>query len=240
MKKIIFLIIILCLGGSIAFGQEETSQLAYRFLDGYITKKEAEAADKTGAIGMMVAGGLITGGGVAFWIWGDEMVESCSTDEEYYYDDTTHTIVSASIVGGGVLTLGIGTCMLLAKPFDYRAEYAYIFQEPDPVVQEALAVAVLHDLAEEGRNSRISTGIVNLIAPLITIGVHVGYNIYSEKMWDEDLTYTIVGQSFNLVNGIAQLFFVKSEEERVYEKYLIAKEAMISKTENYSKEFAKK
>jgi MFS family permease len=123
--------------------------------------------------------------------------------------------------GVGLLLGGIGIAML-AKPADsYKQEYAYLFAETDPVVQEAIAYGLMKDLADEARRGRIVGGIINVSWPLATAG---GYAIAAAATGDWDkfddnvlgaLSWTLP----SLISGIIMLVSGKSDEERMLDSY---------------------
>jgi len=202
------------------FAQEESPQIAYRLLDGYIRDKEVRAEKKIGPVITMIAGGTLITGGSALMIWGDPLFDNSSQK----------FIVGGSVAGGGALTLGVGTALLLKKPKDFRAEYAEIFENEDAVVQEALAAGTLREMAENGKRERIISGTLALAFPLVSGGVQIGTNLAHDKAWHEGLISITSWQIWTIISGVSS-FFSKSEEERLYAKYTSAQEAFYSQKE---------
>jgi MFS family permease len=123
--------------------------------------------------------------------------------------------------GAGLILGGIGIS-LLSKPEDrYKQDYAYLYAETDPVVQEAIAYGVMKELADEAKRGRIVGGIVNISWPLATAG---GYAIAAAATgnWDDFNDNVLGALSWTLpsiVEGIIMLVSGKTDEERMLDSY---------------------
>ncbi|NOY09614.1 MAG: hypothetical protein GXP33_12330 [Spirochaetes bacterium] len=235
MKKSVFLIIIVIFYSSVSIYTEDIKpQIAYRFLDGYIRAKEknAELNKKIGAGISLATGGIFLGASAVTYFYGDEIY---STFDEMYstfngdkktLDPNIKNIAAASFALGGLFAIGMGAAILVKKPVNLHKKYSFVFEEKDPVVQEALASAVLKDIAEEGERKRIISGFTSLATPLLSIGLTIGSNIINpKKEWYADILTVNSWFIGNIVSGISS-FLSKSKEERLYEKYLAAKKAI--------------
>ncbi|MFP4363555.1 MAG: hypothetical protein ACLFR1_06765 [Spirochaetia bacterium] len=225
MKRILSLLIIMLLFSTTALiADEEQPQLAYRFLMEYIHDEEEEAGNpKTAGLITIGVGAGLTGLGVAAYFYADD-VSSTVFDEPM--DDSMRYIISGSIAGSGILTMTIGLGIYATEPRDVRSEFTTVLEEEDPAVQEALAASALHDLAEESKRQRLISGWSELAIPLITAGSRVTANIIQERPWHEDVVSITSWQAWQIWSGISQVFFERTEEERVYEQYLSAREAL--------------
>ena len=67
LKKSIISLIICILLCAILFSQTTRTQIALRFLKGYITEKQVESKDKTSAYVLMTTGGLTIAAGTGLW-----------------------------------------------------------------------------------------------------------------------------------------------------------------------------
>ena len=229
MKKLSVLVMILLLSGGILFSEDTQPQIAYRLLDEYVTEKEESSSRKTSGIINLSLGAAVLAGSALMWFWGDDITESVSAAGQPWEKKTKY-IACGSLAGTGIILIGLGTGLLLVPPRDYRSEYASVYEAEDPVVQEALAVATLKDLAEEGRCTRIIYGWTNLSFTVATLGAQVAVNIAKNREWHKDLGSVFIWQISTVVTGIVS-FFSKSDEERLYEKYLTAKQAIYVSTE---------
>lgn len=229
MKKLSVLVMILLLSGGILFSEDTQPQIAYRLLDEYVTEKEESSSRKTGGIITLSLGAAVLAGSALMWFWGDDITAAVSEVGQPWEKETKY-IVCGSLAGTGIIGIGVGTGLLLAPPRDYRSEYTSVYEAEDPVVQEALAVATIKDLAEEGRRMRIISGWGNLSLTVFTMGAQVAVNISKKREWHVDLGSVFTWQIGTVVTGITSLF-TRSDEERLYEKYLAAKQAIYVSTE---------
>ena len=105
----------------------------------------------------------------------------------------------------------LGVVLLLAKPKDYRSEYAMVFEEQDRRTREALAAATLKDLADVSRRQRIITGATNVGVPIVATITAIVLNVANGRAWYEDLGPVSAGQTYGLIQGFTMLF-QKSED----------------------------
>lgn len=140
-----------------------------------------------------------------------------STNEEWMI--MRGVSIGTAALGGVLGGIGVG---LLAKPADaYKREYAMLYAETDPVVQEAIAYGIMKDLADDARRSRVVGGLVNVMTPVATAGAWAISSAASGN-WDDfddhvmgSLTWTLP----SLVTGILMLATGKSDEERMLDAY---------------------
>jgi hypothetical protein len=221
MKKILVFLLI-CFTGLGLWADEP--QLAFRLLDEYIREKEEFAESKIGPMISLTLGTGLAVAGTTFLI-ADEYNDFQIEFEGEIMDKQTKNIIGYSMIGGGLLTMGVSTGLLFADAPDYRAEYSEIFGEEDPVVQEALAAAALYRLSDEARTERIREGIFNLSIPIAVNTIAIIINVSEGEPWYSDLTEISLSQINMIVSGIYNLAFHVTDEERLYEEYEIAMDA---------------
>lgn len=227
-KRILTGLVILILAGGILFGNDEPPQIAYRLLDGYVREKEENGKSNIGSIVTMSVGGVAIAAGVFMWFQGDT-ISTWFTEDETPWDDSVKYGICGGLVLGGGITTGIGTALLFRKPVDYRSEYPDVFNETDPILQEAMAVSTLFDLSEEGKRSRIISSSTSLAVPVLTTGITIAANLASDKEWYEDVVTVNSSTVWSIVSALTG-FFQKSDEERLYDKYHAAKDALYVST----------
>jgi hypothetical protein len=205
-------------------GAEEQPQIAYRILTGYIDKKASESLSgrKGAGIGLSIGGGLVLASGAVTYLWGDSIARAAGGPA---LDPTVKTSVSIGLGVGGLALLSIGGSLAAARPKDYRSEYGEVFEERDPLVREALAVAVLRDLAIKGEKKRVSGAVMNLLFPVIYGAIQAGANLSQGKVWHDQVLNGLYWTAWNVASGVSELFG-SSEEERLYEKYRAGREAL--------------
>jgi len=223
MAKVTFICIGLILICPFIHSQDFGSQLGFKLLDGYIREHESKTNVKVGGAITVAAGGTLLAGAGILWFFGDDITRALSPTNEPW-SSTTKSISVASIAASGAVGTGIGIGILLAPEPDYRSQYAMIYTEKDPAVREALAVATLSELAIEAKNDRIVSAWSSLAVPLLTATITVVANISSGKPWDDGVFTVSIAQIGSFVSGFTSLFSL-SEEELLYQKYLIAKKA---------------
>ncbi len=230
MKKTISIILLIVTGFQ-AFAQSDNSrpQIAYRILTDYIEEKEEDNLTglKTGSIVSTIAGGTLIAASGVMYFWGDDIIGAFSEEAAADWTPETRDITCGSIALGGIVSLTAGVVIAFTPPTDYRAEYSYVLDEPDPVVQEALAAGVLFDLAEEGKRNRIISGITDISTPLISLGITMIFNSVENRPWYEDNEYNFISLGLNLVRGLSKIIWDKSDKEKLYDKYLAAKETLL-------------
>ena len=230
MTKTINILLLILISVS-AFAQDDNSrpQIAYRILTDYIADKEEQNRNglKSGSIVSMIVGGTLLTGSAVMYFWGDDIIGAFSQEALADWTPETRDITCGSIALGGVVSLSAGVIMALTPPRDYREEFSLVLNEPDPVVQEALAAGALFDLSEKGRRGRVTSGIIDMTTPLISLGITIIFNVAEDRPWYEDNEYNFISFGVNLIKGLVQIIWEKSDEEQLYEKYLTAKETFL-------------
>ena len=206
---------------------EETPQIAYRFLDEYISEKEDSSDRKAAGIFGISLGGVSFAGAGVTWFFGDDISSALSEGGEPW-DSTTKNIATGALAAGGVLSTATGAILLLTPGPDYRAEYAYIFDQPDPLLREVYAAAVLAGLAAEGRAQRLTSGWANLSIPIFATAARVATNLSAGREWHVGVFSISSTQVRRLASGLSSLLFKKSEKENLYEEYLAAQQAIVN------------
>lgn len=220
MRRFCVLLVVFCVSiASIA--ADSTPQIAFRFLDDYITEKEEGPGTTTaGIFALSVGTALLAGSGVA-WYFGDDISAAVSEDGQPW-DLTTKSITTGALAAGGGLSIGTGLVLLLMPPHDYRAEYAHIYGEDDPLLREAFSAAALKRLSEDGRIERLLSGWTDLSIPIVTVFAQVSANLSAGKPWHEEVLSVSSTQIWQIATGISEIFFKRSEEEILFEEYLAA------------------
>ncbi|TFG83658.1 MAG: hypothetical protein E4H20_04985 [Spirochaetales bacterium] len=200
------------------FEATQQPQLAMPLLTEFF--KAEERRNKTGGIVLTATGSLFFAAGAAGAVW------AFTADTDQFSDPEELMIyraVSVGATGTGALLAGLGIGMI-SRPADrYKTKYAYVYAENDPVVQEAMAYAVMKDLADQARRDRIAGAVVNLSIPLATVGVNAAVAAFSND-WDkfgENLLANVSWTIPNLIGGIMTLVSGKSEEERLLDMYRV-------------------
>lgn len=193
-------------------------QFALSILSEYFEKDER--SDRAGGAVLTSVGSVLFAGGLAGALY--SMTPPVAGG--MYEDANGQMLVrglSIGFSGTGVILGGIGIG-LLAKPDDaYKRDYAYLYAETDPVIQEAIAYGVMKELADEARRSRIVSGLINITTPLAMAG---GYAIAAAATddWDQFDDNVLGAMSWtvpSLVSGIITLVSGKSVEERMLDSY---------------------
>lgn len=206
--------------GLFAQGANQSApQPAFRLLDGYLTKREYDAAygAKVGPWVLAGTGALMAAGSATVWFAGDALSRSANGSE---MDPTVKVATAASLAGGAVLFTGIGIALGFFPPvIDERAQYAAIYKETDPTLQETMAVARLKGMAEDGKASRTVGGWVNLGLAGASIALQVITNHENGKAWSTNLLGYSGWVAGSVVGGATSLL-VRSPEEALYDEYL--------------------
>ncbi|MGO8694022.1 MAG: hypothetical protein ACLQMF_10165 [Rectinemataceae bacterium] len=199
-------------------------QIAYRILDDFEKTQAVREAVRRKDIGIVftIGGGLIVGGSVAVLGAGNQLFPVANgNDPKVAFSAAWGTV--------GLLLLGDGIWMLATPPVDYHKRYDLVFSETDPVVQEALAAATLKGIADQGRNKRITRGMLGIAIPLLAcLAVGISDSA-SSRGWSNSFqnpAFDIGMAAIFSAGGVK--FFERSPEEEVYEKYLAAREALYS------------
>ncbi len=231
MKKLIAVTTIACMVATGAFAQPTQAtplpagravgtdpQFAVSILTDYFDKDERSA--RTGGVWMTGIGSLMFSAGLAGGLYS----LTPPAPSGIYTDADGQMLMrglSIGTAGAGLLVGGIGIAML-SRPADrYKQDYAYLYAERDPVVQEAIAYGVMKQLADEARRARIVGGIINISWPLATAG---GYAIEaavtdSWEKFDDNVLGALSWTLPSLISGIISLASGKSDEERMLDSY---------------------
>lgn len=222
-KKLIALTLVAFALAGAAFAQD-SSQIAYRLLTGYITKQELQNKDMGPVYGILATsiGGLMIAGAATTWFYGDEISQSLRSTPMDPVEKLSSTI---GLGVGGLISFGVAAWCFTAEATDYRAMYPEVFTETDPAIQEALAAAVLRDMSIKGQEKRMTGILVNFLAPLAVIGINIGINLTKGNAWYDKLESNLLYTAGNIAAG-ACAFFERTEEERLYEKYLSARQTL--------------
>jgi len=229
MKKTIALVMIasMSLGGVMA--QETTvsgsglpasspdPQFALSILTDYF--EDEARSGRTGGIVLTSVGSAVFAAGVAGLVYSFQ-----DPPTPLYTDNEGWMLVRGLSIGigltGGVLG-GLGIFQL-SKPLDaYKSEYAWLYAEKDPVVQEAIAYGIMKDMSDEARRARITGSIVNISIPVVTAASWAVIAAATDT-WEEFGGNVLGSASWaipSLIGGIVTLVSGKSVEERMLESY---------------------
>lgn len=223
--KRITTILLLCMTAFGVFAETRSEpQIAYRILNDYVSRKQSSADNRAWAGVMLGIGGTLVAGSAVSWFLGDAISQAVAPGNTVWTEDT-RTVTSLVIAGSGIATGTVGLIGLTVPSVDYRKKYVPIYEEKDAVVQEALAVASLKELADIGRERRITSAVINIGTPLAIFLVQTILNVSTGKEWYHG--YQSVGswQIPSVVSAAGSLFSV-SDEERLFEKYQAARAAI--------------
>jgi hypothetical protein len=214
MKKAVSLMLLFLLPAAV-----NAKDLAFRLLDGYVREKEAAAGDKTSAVVTLSIGGGIACASLYAYFLGEPTV-SLFSGQPAAWNQADKNIFCGSFGTAGLVTAGFGLGMLLAPPPDFRAEFHLVFDETDPALRESLAFATLVDLNRQSRDMRISAGLLNIGIPVACFLAMIATNIVRNDDWYANTLPVAAAGGGNVIVGILKLFFEKSGEELLYERYL--------------------
>ncbi len=221
MKRIAAILVLASVAGY-AFSQDKAEpQIAYRILSDYVQQKEEDAGKTRAIVGwsLVGVGTVVVAGSATAWATQDLWRASLPVSSDQV------TITCLAVAGGGAAAI-IGGIVTLAYPHNTMdKEYALIFKEKDPVVQEALAAAALKVSADGARDRRITGAIVGLAVPVVTLVVQSALNVSTNKPWYNGYDSVGAWQVPSIATNISS-FFTESSEERLYDKYLAAKSAI--------------
>jgi hypothetical protein len=205
-------------------GAGSRPQIAYRLFSSWVDENEREAGKGKGiAISLLfTGGGLALGGAIATFAGGDKISQSVSGQP------MEPLLKQNLVIGLGIASAGLYTAGFLvaaSKAPEYRRIYSDVFGEPDPDVQEAMAVSILRYQADKGKEKRIASFISALALPLITGGIRASINLSKGDPWADGVFDSIKGQSWSIASGLVSLVS-KTPEERLYERYLATRDAL--------------
>jgi hypothetical protein len=232
MKRIISLMVLVLLAAQ-SFAQEaqspqkqeaEQPQIGYRILNDYVSQEQAKAeiAKDTWSWVSLGVGGVLFAGSAVTWFYGDQIAAGVGSE---YWNPDTKTILTVSLAGAGAAAVGVGLIGFLIPPIDVYERFASVYSESDSIVQEAMAVAALKDLASRGRDARITGAIVGILVPVATLATQSIINVSTGKPWYDGYESVSAWQIPGIASSISD-FFRLSSEERLYEKYLAARSAI--------------
>ncbi len=229
MKKLIGCILILAVAASSLSLFAEEPQIAFRIFDDYVQEKQERAQrDKIGGgIAGIVTGAVLLGGGAAVWFFGDQAYPAMF-DGAALNPGLKIGLTAGLGIGGGLSM--IGGIDRLAKPTkDLRLQYASVYQEEDPAVQEALAAATLMGMSNKARTQRVVSAITRLSVATLTVAITIGANIASSGSysWNSNISDALLSQVW-MISGAIGSIFSKSQDELLYDKYLNTKDIFYS------------
>jgi hypothetical protein len=219
------MVFILLFAAVCTFAQSKAEpQVAYRILSDYVFHKEANANDKAWTGVMLGIGGTLMLSGAATWFLGDAISEQVAPGNTAWTLDTK-MITTAVLAGTGAAMSTVGLIGVLIPPANVRKDYDLIYKETDPVVQEALSVAALKDMADKGRDRRITNAVIGIATPIVTLAVQSILNVSFGKPWNHNYESVGAWQIPSVISSTTSLFSL-SDEERLFEKYLAARSAI--------------
>jgi hypothetical protein len=205
--------------------QKPAPQIAFRLFDDYVQTQQGQLQkDRTAsAIASFVLGGLCLGGAAVTYFAGDSIADSLSRERM-----ASGWKIGLSVglgVGGLAFTYG-GINSLVTKPVDLRTKYADVFNEPNPVVQEAMAAATLKDLADASRTKRLINAGRDFALGAIMVTTGILTDSYAgTDLWSGAASYYYWTPISLFTSSLSQ-FFGTSKEERLYGKYLSVEKAL--------------
>ena len=223
-KQILACLVVILLVASPVSPASANSQIAYLLLSEYVLEKElGQEAQIGGLITMLIGTSAVVGAGT-MWVFGDEITAWLSTDGQSW-DQTTKYMVCGSLTASGIGGLFLGAGMYFSNPNAYHLKYAYVLESQDLKTREVLAAAALADLAAQGRRKRILSATARTAVPVLTICAAILTNVTEGRKWHEEVPSGSVWQIGQLVSGVTD-YFSRSEEELLYERYLLARLAL--------------
>jgi hypothetical protein len=204
-------------------GEGNKPEIAYRLFSNWADNYQVNAKrGKAVAETILYSGGALALGGSALTWYGGDAISNNVCGSPMDPDLKKNLSLGLGISGGAFLLSGMIVASVPIK--DYRAVYADVFEEKDPEVREAMAVSVLHYQADRGKERRKLTFISGFVLPILASAITAGVNVAQDKKWSENLLSSIGDSSWCMVYSVTSLF-KKSPEERLYERYLSARDA---------------
>jgi hypothetical protein len=203
--------------------KRESPQLAYSLFSTWADNYQTSARKrKHVAEGVLFGGSALFAGGAALtWFSGDSISES-NNGRPMDREEKQGLTAGLGITAGALLVSGAIVASVPIK--DYRAIYSDVFQEKDPEVREAMAVSVLRYQADRGKEGRIANFIWSCALPIMVGGIAVCANLSEGDEWNKGVLGSMGNASWGLAGGVVSLV-TKSPEERLYERYLNARDA---------------
>ncbi len=191
-------------------------QFALPLLTEYFKAQEREQRVGGIVLTSVGAGIIAVGAAGAAWSFTAQPEDFSSPEELMVYR-------AASVIGagGGAVLATVGISILSRPQGLYLERYGFLYGETDSAAQEAKAYALMADIADEARRSRISGAIVNLSVPLAQLGVSAAVSAYQDD-WDGFGDRLLAGAAWtipSLIGGIVSLVGGKSPAERMLDSY---------------------
>jgi hypothetical protein len=206
-----------------AEAKRESPQIAYNLFstwaDNYVTDSKKGKAVSSGILFGLGAFGLA--GSALTWFGGDSISQDISGSP---MDPEVKQGLALGLGIGGGASIVIGTIIAAAPIKDYRAIYSDVFEERDPEVREAMAVSVLQYQSSQGRQSRIRSAITSIVFPIVFSACMAGIGSESPDDFSRDFLRNWANNCWWSIGGVISLFS-KSNEERRYDRYLVARDA---------------
>ncbi len=208
----------------IAEAKAEQPQIAYRIFSSWVDDRmeRAPREKKAASIALFTIGGTVLGAGATTYFAGDDISRWMTGSP---MDGELRENLSLGLAIGGASLLVAGAFVSSAPLKDYRAIYSDVFNESDPEVQEAMAVAALKYQADRGKERRITSFVSGLAVPIFAGLLRVGANLIEGDEWTEGVWPSMQWSCWSAANGLVDLFR-KTDEERRYERYLTARDAL--------------
>jgi hypothetical protein len=208
----------------ISEAKAENPQIAYRIFSSWVNEKQERAPreKKAATIALYTIGGLALGAGATTWFAGDDISEwACGSPMDRELKEN----LSLGLAIGGASFLVAGIMVSSAPVRDYRAIYSDVLNEGDSEIREAMAVAALKYQADRGKERRITSFVSGLAVPILAGLLRAGANLIEGDEWSEGVWPSMQWSCWSAANGVVQLF-QKTDEERRYERYLTARDAL--------------
>jgi hypothetical protein len=231
MKRIIaFSLCLAALAGPLAAqmtfteAKAENPQIAYRIFSNWVGERQERAPreKKAATIALYSIGGLALGASAATWFAGDDFSDCVAGSP---MDPELKENLSLGLAIGGASFLIAGALVSSAPIKDYRAIYADVLNEGDPEIQEAMAVAALKYQSDRGKERRITSFVSGLAVPVFAGLLRAGANLIQGDEWTDGVWSSMQWSCWSAADGLVQLFR-KTDEERRYERYLTARDAL--------------
>ena len=200
------------------------SQIGFNLFSGWVDnyQRDATRAKFVGSTILYGTGSLAAAGAIATWLKGDEISEAIVG--EPMESSLRQNITLGLGIGAGALYLG-GIIVSTVPIKDYRSIYADVYNEKDPEVREAMAVSVLRYQADQGRERRITSFVTGFAVPIVASIVTSSIYAAQNKSWSEGFWSALQGSTWSMAGSVVVLF-QKTPEERLYERYLSARDAL--------------
>jgi hypothetical protein len=208
---------------SVAQNGADSTHIAYRLLATWADKGYADAwRGKAIAAGVLAgSGGLMVGSAALTWFEGDAISREFSGAP---MNGDLKLNLSLGLGAGGLALVGAGAIVAAIPVQDPHLAWADVFEETDADLREAMAVSALRSLSQQGKERRVASFISSFLVPVLTGGIQVGLNLSQDKTWSDGLLQSLGSSSWSIAAGLTSLFST-TPEERLYQRYLVAKEA---------------